>query len=106
MFACAGVRGDSQRAHGQLAAHVRVGAARGAGVAGVRGQARAPARGAHGAAVAAVRTVRPHYVQPPRLAQQHPAGEQGDATINTIRDHYFLTGFKISMNSNFRTNYF
>lgn len=81
MFPCAGVRGDSERAHGQLAAHVHIGAARGACVAGVRGQARASARGAHCAAAAAVRALRSRLAQPAHFTQQHAPGDQGDATI-------------------------
>lgn len=53
-----GVRRDRVGAHGQLAAHVRDGAARDAGLAGGRGAAPAPARGAHRAAAAAGGAVR------------------------------------------------
>lgn len=84
MFTYAGVRWDSECAHGQLAAHMRVGAARGARVAGVRGQARAPARGPHCVAAAAMRTLRSRHAQPARFAQQHPPGEQGNATIINV----------------------
>lgn len=53
------MRGDCDRPYRQLAAHVSVGAARGAAMAGERGAAAAPARGAHRAAAGAARPLRP-----------------------------------------------
>lgn len=54
------MRRDSERAHRQLAAHVRDGAAQRAAVAADGGAARAPARGAHRAAAAAGRALPAH----------------------------------------------